>query len=161
MSYLGCFWFSFYQGCMVNKRRHYSAGGIPLHMFHVHYSIWDGVLHILDNSNICVSFLSVMDEFGHTSITYLPLLISSRVLRALDNTETVLFGVCFAFLMCIVLHGRAHSGRCTSRITDKYTFVIGSLCSEMQITPKPCFSPYFSLPCWMRKRPRSVTWLHL
>ena len=32
--YLGCFWFSFSKGYIVKKRRHYSAGGTALHMFH-------------------------------------------------------------------------------------------------------------------------------
>ena len=38
MSYSDCFWFSFCQGYMVKKRRHYSAEGAALHMFHGHYS---------------------------------------------------------------------------------------------------------------------------
>ena len=46
-------------------------------------------------------FLCIMHEFGHRSITAGPFGYRSSVQRALNNTETVLFGVCFAFLMCI------------------------------------------------------------
>ena len=41
ISYLGCFWFSFCEGYKLNKRRHNSAGGIALHLFHKHYIIRD------------------------------------------------------------------------------------------------------------------------
>ena len=105
MSYLGCFWFSFYQGHMVSKRRQYSA----LHVFHVHYTTRDWVVHILDwimldNDNFLsrkLCFLCIMYKFGHSSVKAAPLGVWSSVHRALDNTETVLFGVCFAFLIYI------------------------------------------------------------
>ena len=57
---------------MVIKRRHYSAGGITLHMFHGLYSTQDRVLHILDKSNFCVNkslFPIYMHEFWNSSIT--------------------------------------------------------------------------------------------
>ena len=57
---------------MVTKLRHYSAGGTGLHMFHVYCSTRDRVVHILGNSNFCVrklSFLCILQEFGHSSIT--------------------------------------------------------------------------------------------
>ena len=53
-SYLGCFWFSSSQGYIVNKRRHYRAGGTALHMLHGQYCTRYWVVHILDNSNFCV-----------------------------------------------------------------------------------------------------------
>ena len=40
-SYLGCFWLSSCLGYMVQKIRHYSAEGTPLHMFHEHYTTRD------------------------------------------------------------------------------------------------------------------------
>ena len=76
MSYLGSFWFSFHQVYMVNKRRHYCAGGITLLMFHGHYSSGDWVVIILDNLNFCVSVVCIIHGFE-------------------------LFFVCFAFLICI------------------------------------------------------------
>ena len=71
MWYLGCFGFSFCQRYMVNKKRHYSAGGTTLHMFHIHYSRRDWVVHILYNSNFVSgkSFLCIMHEFWHSSNT--------------------------------------------------------------------------------------------
>ena len=54
MSYIRCFWFSFCQGYMVSKRRHYSVGGNALHLFLGHYSTRDWVVHILDKSSFCV-----------------------------------------------------------------------------------------------------------
>ena len=103
MSYLWCFWFSFCQGYIVNKTRHYSAEGTPLHMFHRHYSTGDWVLHIVDNLNFCVSF------FVHNSWIWAQfddlaadLGLRYRVHRALSNTEKMLFGVCFAFPMCFL-----------------------------------------------------------
>ena len=36
-----------------------------------------------------------------------------------------------------------------SRITELFILVRGPLCRETQITPKPCFSPCFSLSCCM------------
>ena len=41
MPYLPGFLFSFCQAYVVNKGRHYSAGGKALHMFHGHYSTPD------------------------------------------------------------------------------------------------------------------------
>ena len=64
-----CFYFSFRPDDMVNKMRHYIAGGTALHTLHEHYRARDGVVHILDHSNFCVSFLCIMNEFGHSSIT--------------------------------------------------------------------------------------------
>ena len=43
-------------------------------------------------------------------------------------------------------------------ISEQPFLVRGPLCRETHITPKPYFSPCFSLPCCMGKRPRSVTW---
>ena len=103
--YLECFWFSFCQGYIVNKTRHYSAEGTPLHMFHRHYGTGDWVLHIVDNLSFYVSF------FVHNSWIWAQfddlaadLGLRYRVHRALSNTEKMLFGVCFAFPMCKVLH---------------------------------------------------------
>ena len=44
-------------------------------------------------------FLCIVHEFGHSSITPAPLGFRSSEDRALNNTETILFGVCFAFLL--------------------------------------------------------------
>ena len=43
--------------------------------------------------------LCLMHEFWHSSITAPPYCFKSSVHRALNKTENVLFGVCFAFLM--------------------------------------------------------------
>ena len=69
MSYLGCFGFSFCQGYMVNKKWHYSAGGIALQLLYKPYTTRDWVMHILDSWTFCVSFLCIMHEFRHSSIT--------------------------------------------------------------------------------------------
>ena len=85
----------------MKKSLHYSAGGNALHMFHEHYTTGDLVVQILNNSNFCASFLRKLHEFAHSSITAAPLDFRSCVHRSLKNTETMLFGVCFAFPMCI------------------------------------------------------------
>ena len=95
MWYLGCFWLSFCQGYLVNKRRHYSTGGIALHMFHGHYRTLDWVLLILDKSNFCVrkSLFPVHNAWISSPFDHLagPLGFRSTVHSALNNTETVLF----------------------------------------------------------------------
>ena len=105
MSNLGIFLFSFCQGYMVNKTRHYSATGTALHMFHGHWSTRDWVVQLLDKSNSCVrkTFFPVHNawiwaQFGHLAVL---LGFRSSVHRALNNTKTMLFGVWCAFLMCI------------------------------------------------------------
>ena len=100
MWYLGCFLFSFSQWYMVNKRRHYSLGGIALYMFHGHYRTPDWVVHILDNWDFCArkSLFPLYNAWFWAQFDHLaaPLRVRSCVYRALNNTETVPFGVfCF------------------------------------------------------------------
>ena len=96
------FWFSLCQGYMANKRRHYSAELTAPHMFHGHCSTREWVVHIVDNLNFCDSFLHnswIWAQFDHLAA---PLGFISSVHRALTNTETMLFGVCFRFPICIL-----------------------------------------------------------
>ena len=96
--YVGCHWFSFCQGYMVNKRRHYSAGGIRV----------DTTVHQTD---LCTFWTSqtlflvqnawnawIWEQFNHLAAL---LIFKTSIHRALNNTETMLFRVCFAFTMCI------------------------------------------------------------
>ena len=105
MWYLGCFWFSFCHWYKVIKRRYYGAQGIALHMFHGHYCTLDWLVHILDKSNFPVikSLFPVRNAWIWSQFDHLAGLLGFRssVHRALNNTETVLFRVCFAFLMFI------------------------------------------------------------
>ena len=101
MGYFWCFWVSFCQGYMVNKRRYYRPEGNALHMLHGHYRTQHSVVDILHKSNFCVrkSLFPVqnawiLEEFDHLAG---PLGFRSSVHRALNNTETVLL----LFLMCI------------------------------------------------------------
>ena len=106
MSYWICFWLSsFRYRYRVNKRRHYCAERTSLNMFHGHYSTRDWVVHILDKSNFCVNKTLfpvqkawIRARFDHWAAS---LGVRSSVHRVLNNTETMLFGVCFALLMCI------------------------------------------------------------
>ena len=86
---------------MVNKRRHHNAGGIALQMFHEEYTKRDWVVHIHYNSSFCGSIF-VHNTWIWAQFVHLPAPHSLRscVHRTLNNTETLLFGVCFAFL-CI------------------------------------------------------------
>ena len=93
MSYLECFSFSFCQRYMVNERRHNSAKITALHMFHVHYSTRERVVHILDNSNFCVRksfFLCIAWICTHFDHLASPLDFKSSVHRVLNNTDTML-----------------------------------------------------------------------
>ena len=70
-----------------------------------HYRTPDWYVHILDKSSFCVrKYLFpvhnawIWAQFDHIGG---PLCFRSSVHRALNNTETVLFGVCIALLMCI------------------------------------------------------------
>ena len=122
MSYLGCFWFSFCQVYMVNKRRHYGAGRYALHMFHGNYStVWTIQTFASGNRSFCVHNES---QFDHIAV---PLGFRSSVHRALNNTATLQFFVfcCPIAYSCgsSLLHDRlkaaiqcsrhssAHSGR--------------------------------------------------
>ena len=90
ISYLACFGFSSCHLNMWTKRRHYSAGGIPLHMFHEHYTTRHWLVQIDYNSIFCVRFFCawIWALFDHLAA---PLLFISSVHRALKNTETVQF----------------------------------------------------------------------
>ena len=60
------------------------------------------VVHILDKKTFVsgkLYFMCIIHGIGHRSVTTDPLGYRSRVLRALNNTDIVLFGVRFAFLM--------------------------------------------------------------
>ena len=74
-------------------------------MIHGHYITRDGVVHILDKSGFCVrkTLFPVHNAYIWSHFYHLgaPLGFRSRVHRALNNTETVLFSMCFAFLMLI------------------------------------------------------------
>ena len=129
ISYLGCFSFLFCQVYMVNKWWHYNAGRTALHMFHGHYSPRDWVVHIIDKSNICVRktfnvhnawILAQFDHLASSGVMF-------SVHRALNNTETELLGLCFAFLMCIhnTMRDVAYSW-----ITSQPVLVRGPLCRE-------------------------------
>ena len=124
---LRCFWLSFCHGYMVKKRRHNSGRGAALHMFLGHYSTRDRLVHILDNSYFCVNRTLfpvhnawICTQFDHLASHHG---FRSSLHRTLNNTETMLFFVCFPFLMCThtdsmsthqKVHRRPHSGRCTS-----------------------------------------------
>ena len=102
MSYLRCFWFSFCQGYMVNKRRHYSVGGSALHLLYGHYSSREWVVHILDKSISCVrktlnlgTVPSLRGPLGFMSNVH------TRTEHSVKPTDTVQFGVCLASLMFI------------------------------------------------------------
>ena len=108
--------------------------------------------------------------------------------RALNNTESVVVGVCFAFLMysydsrelhdldliqhysargravhildvALVVHGMHYLYDFGhTLITEQNIFVLGPLCRDTQISPKKSFSPCLSLSCCMGIRTRRVTW---
>ena len=109
MSYLRCSGFSFCQGYMSNKGRHYSVGDNALHMFHRHYRKGDWVMHILDKSNFCgrktlfpLHYAWICAQFHHFAAP--PGFRSNghtRTSYSVKTTESVLFGVCFASLMFI------------------------------------------------------------
>ena len=69
VSYLGCFLFSFCQGYVTNKRRHYSAGGTALHMFHLHKTELCTFWTIQTFVSGKPSFSIIMHEFAKSSIT--------------------------------------------------------------------------------------------
>ena len=94
-----------------------------LHMFYEHYSTRDCVLHILDNSNFCVIvFFFVHNAWIGAQFEHLaaPLGFRFSVHRPLNNTETVLFGVCFALMMCIQAEGK--EGNTNVREAQQCTF---------------------------------------
>ena len=102
MSYLGCFWFSFCQLHMLNKRRHNSAGWTSMHMFHGHTRrscAHSGSFKLFLSGKLCFLWITcICTKFDH-----LESLVGFRSIlhRALNNNEMVLIFVCFAFLMCI------------------------------------------------------------
>ena len=94
----------FLPGIYDQQNRHY-VHEESLCRFHEHYRTPDGVVQILDKSNFCVrkSLFPVHNACIWAQSDHLegPLGFRSSVHKALKNTETVLLGVCFAFLMCI------------------------------------------------------------
>ena len=149
-------------------------------MFFEHNGKRSRVVLILDNSKFFVrkSLFRLHNAWICTQFDH-PHSFGSSVHIALNNTETVLFFVCFGFLMCThtegeccMMHCSSHCGHvswihrylwimrdfaCTF-ITEQRILVKGTLCSNAQKTPKPYCSPYFSLSCCMRRRLRSLTW---
>ena len=138
MSYLAYFFYYFWDGCVVNKRWHYSAGRTVVHMFHGHYRTQDWVVRILDRWNFCAR--KTLFPVNNAHLTAL-LGFTYSVHRALNNSENVLFGVfCFPDVYAFgsrMLHDLVH------------ILFRGPLCREKQITRKPCSLPGFSLSCCM------------
>ena len=156
---------------MVNKRGHYSAGVPSLHMLHGHSVHETSETFFVRNPLFPVHNAWTWAQFDHLAA---PRGFRSSVHRSWNNTETMLFGVCFAFLMCKVLHDihkREHySARGTAvHILDvgHGNFVICGLCvtlltaisrnsiscfqvifcRQKQMTKKPCFQTCFLLSC--------------
>ena len=105
MSYLGCFVF------LSARDIWWTKGDTIVQEEPLSTCFMDTTVHETDlctfwTSQTFVSlklcFLCIMHESGHSSITQQALVVfMSSVHTALNNTETMLFGVSFAFLMCI------------------------------------------------------------
>ena len=110
-SVFSVFLFSFCEGYIANKRRHYS----PLDMFHGHYSTRDWVVHILIKSNFCVRKTLfpvhnawIWAQFDHSSNNYSA---PGRAVHILDVALVVQWNfVDNVWLWSQLDHGEAHLG---------------------------------------------------